>query len=70
MFISNEDYIYVEGWLLCVCVGLYEPTSGDNFVFNRISADTHGVGTSPVVKPMPINVSSIFKHIDMVNVIS
>ena len=42
--------------------------SGQFCVFNRISADTCAVGTSPVVKPMPINVLSIFKHIDIVNV--
>ena len=54
---------------VCVCVcgggGLYEPTSGDNFVF----LTAHAVGTSPVVKPIPINVLSIFKHIDIVHVI-
>ena len=51
---------------VCVCVHLYGPTSGDNFVgffFYRMSADTRGVGTSAVVRPMPINVLSIFKHI-------
>ena len=36
-------------------------------VFNRISADTCTVGTSPVVKPMPINCLFIFKHIDNCN---
>ena len=56
---------------VCVHVHLYGPTSGEFFFFfNRISADTRGVGTSPVVRPMPINVLSIFKHIYIVNVIS
>ena len=56
---------------VCVCVRALVWTDiwGNFCVFNRISADTRGVGTSPVVRPMPINVLSIFKHIYIVNVI-
>ena len=53
-----------------VCALVRTDIWGNFCVFNRISADTRGVGTSPVVKPMPINVLSIFKHIDIVNAIS
>ena len=57
---------------VCVCVcALVRTDIWRHFcIFNRISADTRGVGTSPVVKPMPINFLSIFKHIDIVNAIS
>ena len=49
----------------CVCVwggggGCTNQHLGEILCFNRISADTRAVGTSPVVKPMPINVLSIF----------
>ena len=50
---------------MCVCVVCATDIWGNN----RISADTRGVGTSPVVRPMPINVLSTFKHIYIVNVI-
>ena len=44
---------------VCVCVCVCGP----------VRTDIRAVGTSPVVKPMPINVLSIFKHIDKVNII-
>ena len=59
---------------MCVCVWERELVRTDIWgqfcVFNRISAETRAVGMSPVIKPMSINVLSIFKHIDTVNVIS
>ena len=66
-------YMYLQ--CKCVCVRGGGGGAGTNrhlgaiLCFNRISVDTRAVGTSPVVKPMPINVLSIFKHIDIVNVI-
>ena len=54
---------------VCVCALVWTDIWGHFCVFNHISADTRGVGTSPVVRPMPINVLSIFKHIYIVNVI-
>ena len=50
---------------VCACTNRYLMTI---CVFNRISADIRAVGMSPVVKLMPINVLSILKRIDVVNV--
>ena len=62
----------VSCFSVCVCALVRTNIWGHFCVFNHISADTRGVGMSPVVKPMPINVLSIFKHIDIhvVNAIS
>ena len=54
---------------VCVCALVWTDIWEHFCVFKCISADTRGVGTSPVVRPMPINVLSIFKHIYIVNVI-
>ena len=54
---------------VCVCALVWTDIWGQFCDFNRISADTRGVGTSTVVRPMPINVLSIFKHIYIVNAI-
>ena len=63
-------YVCVCVCVLCVCGPVRTNIWGQFCVLNSISADTRGVGTSPVVKPMPVNVLSIFKHIDTVKVIS
>ena len=66
-------YGYFIMFTVCVCAVcalVWTDIWGQFCDFNRISADTRGVGTSAVVRPMPINVLSIFKHIYIVNVIS
>ena len=62
---NNWSYCYLKFVCVCVCVCALVLTDiwGQFCDFNRISADTRGVGTSAVVRPMPINVLSIFKHI-------
>ena len=54
---------------VCMCALVWTDMCGQFCAVNRISVDTRGVGTCPVVRPMPINVLSIFKHIYIVNVI-
>ena len=65
----NRQYSMKVCVCVCVCALVWTDIWGQFCDFNHISVDTRGVGTSPVVRPMPINVLSIFKHIYIVNVI-
>ena len=66
--------VYVCGYLrVCVvhvCELVWTDIWGHFRVFNRMSADTRGVGTSADVKPMPVNILSIFIHPSGVSKIS
>ena len=52
---------------MCVCELVRTDIWGQFYIFKLISVDTPAVGTSPVIKPMPINFLLIVnvKHIDM-----
>ena len=50
---------------VCVCELVRTDIWGQFYIFKLISVDTRAVGTSPVIKPMPINFLLIVKHIDI-----